>query len=149
MANHLLASTALCLSAASCVPQSIDGARTAAANEVFARMDPSGALVDDAADSYGVTSKGYRQVRGNGCLGLSADGLLFVPWTADQDELWIPIDHVLSADTTDAHLGKGKGRLLLRVRFVDEAGSEDSVAWAVKDPPRWVSTLHDARARPL
>jgi hypothetical protein len=141
LATRLLAATALCVTCA--CAESIDSMRVFATNEAYARLDPV-VLVDDSADSFGIESRGYFQVRGNGCLVANSTAILFVPWGHD-DELWIPLDRVLSVDTTDSHLGKAKGVMLLRVRFVDEEGRQNSVAWAVKDPMRWVNALRAAR----
>jgi hypothetical protein len=144
MAPRRLLAVAGFVLASACYP-SAEGMRTNAANDVKSRLDRSSILlVDEAADSYGLTSRGWFQARGNGCLGASSIAVLFVPWAGD-DELWIPMDRVLAVDATDSHLGKAKGAMLLRVRFVNEQGEQDSVAWAVKDVPRWVSTLQATR----
>jgi hypothetical protein len=144
LARRTLAAAALCLTSA-CYETTAD-VRVNAENHVMGRIDRASLLLlDDAADSYGVESRGYSQVRGNGCLAVSPIAVLFVPWSTEDEELWIPMDHVLAVDSTDMHLGKAKGVMLVRVRYVNEAGREDSVAWAVKDVPRWVSAIRAAR----
>ena len=44
-------------------------------------------------------------------------------------------------ERASSHLGKSIFRPLLRVRFVDELGNPDSVAWFVRDLPAWEAAL--------
>jgi hypothetical protein len=97
-------------------------------------------LVDDSANSFGVESRGAAQIRGNGCLGLTADEVLFVMWLPRR-ELRIPRERISVVERARSHLGKTVGRPLLRVRFADEVGRDDSVAWLVGDLPAWEAAL--------
>jgi hypothetical protein len=55
----------------------IDQVRTDTDDEVLATLggEPNILAMDDTADSFGVTSAGAGQIRGNGCLAATADGL--------------------------------------------------------------------------
>jgi hypothetical protein len=97
-------------------------------------------LVDDSANSFGVESRGASQIRGNGCLGLTADEILFVMWLPRR-ELRIPRERISVVERARSHLGKTVGRPLLRVRFADEVGRDDSVALLVRDLPAWEAAL--------
>jgi hypothetical protein len=99
--------------------------------------------MDDTADSFGVTSEGAGQIRGNGCLAATAEGLLFVQW-APRKRLWIPRARILKVGGSNAHLGKSTGDALLRVEFRTEAGLVDSAAWLVHDLPTWLAELRPA-----
>lgn len=96
--------------------------------------------IDASANSFGVESGGMAQVRGNGCLGWNGRELLFVMW-APKREVHVPKGRILGVETTKSHLGKSKGVELLKVRFTNDAGVEDSVAWMVRDVSGWVAAL--------
>jgi hypothetical protein len=97
-------------------------------------------LMDDSANSFGVESCGIAQIRGNGCLALTADEVLFVMWVPRR-ELRISRERISAVERAGSHLGKTVGRPLLRVRFADEVGRDDSVAWLVHDLPAWEAAL--------
>jgi hypothetical protein len=120
----------------------IDPVRTDTDEEVLAALggEPSILAMDDTADSFGVTSAGAGQIRGNGCLAATADGLLFVQW-APKKRLWIPRTRILKVGGSPAHLGKSTGDALLRVEFRTEAGLVDSAAWLVHDLATWLEML--------
>jgi hypothetical protein len=120
----------------------IDQVRTVTDDEVLAALggEPNILAMDDTADSFGVTSEGVGQIRGNGCLAATAEGLLFVQW-APRKRLWIPRARILKVGGSNAHLGKSTGDALLRVEFRTEAGLVDSAAWLVHDLPTWLAEL--------
>jgi hypothetical protein len=97
-------------------------------------------LMDEGANSFGIESKGVAQIRGNGCLAASDEELMFVMWLPRR-EIRIPRNMITSVERTNSHLGKSMGRPLLLVRFTDEAGSPDSIAWLVSDLEAWQSAL--------
>jgi hypothetical protein len=92
-------------------------------------------LVDESANFFGRRSAGRFQLRGNGCLALGDEQLVFVMWLPRR-ELAIQRSSITAVDTADSHLGKRVGRPLLRVAFDD-----DVAAWLVRDPDRWLATL--------
>lgn len=96
--------------------------------------------MDEAALSFGVESKGVWQIRGNGCLAATDDEILFIMWVP-RKELSIPRETVTGIEWARSHLGKRIGRELLRVRFINDSGHPDSIAWYVKDLPTWEATL--------
>ena len=97
-------------------------------------------LIDERANSFGIESRGALQIRGNGCLALTAGELVFVMWIPRR-ELRIPRDRITTVERARSHLGKRIGRDLLRVRFLDDAGDSDSVAWFVRNLPAWEAAL--------
>lgn len=119
--------------------------RRAIAADVHARLG-QGRIVaaDESANFFGVESRGVAQMRGNGYLAASRDEILFVMWLPRR-ELTIPRSRVTAVERTKSHLGKSVGRELLRVRFTNESGQPDSVAWLVRDLPTWESALEPGR----
>jgi hypothetical protein len=97
-------------------------------------------LMDESANSFGLESRGVAQIRGNGCLALTADEVIFVMWLPRR-ELRIPRERISLVERAGSHLGKTVGRPLLRVRFADEIGRDDSVAWLVRDLLAWEAAL--------
>lgn len=114
--------------------------RRAAASDVRARLGDSAVLVDESANFFGIESRGKAQMRGNGHLAASADEIVFVMWLPRR-ELTIPRERVTAVERTRSHLGKSVGRELLRVRFANDAGEPDSVAWLVRDLGAWEAAL--------
>lgn len=106
-------------------------ARAAAGEEV---------LCDTSANCFGVESRGMAQVRGNGCLCLGSEQLVFVLWLPRR-MLEIPRSKLIGVEQVKSHLGKTKFVPLLKVIFTNDAGDEDSVAWTVRDLPRWMEEL--------
>lgn len=93
-----------------------------------------------SANFFGQSSLGPAQPRGNGALVLTASELYF-RLLLPRREWRIPLARIASADTTRAHLGKTKGRLLLRLKYTDERGQHDSAAWLVPDLDSWLLHL--------
>ena len=115
--------------------------RRRAAADVRARLgEDQILLIDEQANSFGIESRGLFQIRGNGCLAATEDEVVFMMWIPRR-ELRIPRDRITAVERVRSHLGKRIGRDLLRVRYVDEAGRPDSVAWFVHHLPTWEATL--------
>ena len=115
--------------------------RRRAAARVRARLGEDRILLmDDRANSLGIESRGVAQIRGNGCLAATGDEVLFVMWIPRR-ELLIERERITAVERAGSHVGKTIGRPLLRLRYIDEAGREDSVAWFVRDLPAWEATL--------
>jgi hypothetical protein len=95
--------------------------------------------IDPMANCFGVRSRGVRQVRGNGVLLVSADGLYF-RMLAPKREIAIPLREITGFGTEKSFLRKSKGIPLLRVDYLSAEGPE-SAAWAVRDLDGWLSTL--------
>lgn len=104
-------------------------------------------LADDLANCFGIESAGKTQLRGNGCLGLGPDLLVFAMWLPKRDVV-VPRNRIVSVETVRSHLGKSVGRRLLRVAWVREDGVQDAVAWFVRDLDAWLAALgYDASAQ--
>lgn len=102
-------------------------------------------LSDPVANFYGLTSRGHGQIRGNGALVLTADQIWFSQ-LSPATELTIPRADVLEVSLVKSHLGKATaGHSLLHVRFRSGDG-EDSAAWLVAEPERWLRALADPAA---
>jgi hypothetical protein len=115
--------------------------RRAVAAEVRAELgDGEIVAIDEMANCFGLKSKGMTQIRGNGCLAATKDELLFIMWLP-RKEIRIPRPWITGIERAKSHLGKTVFRPLLRVRFTDELGRSDSVAWAVRDLPAWEAAL--------
>ena len=94
----------------------------------------------------GLESRGRGQVRGNGELVLTADELRFRQWVP-QRETTIPLAAITTVDTVRTWLGKWVGSTLLCVRWRTEDGTEDAMAWQVRDLEGWRAAL-EARREP-
>lgn len=94
------------------------------------------------ANFFGVRSRGYRQVRGNGIL-LLTDSELFFRMLLPSKELLIPLTDVTSVETARSFLGKSKLRKLFQVNFRNSQGAEDAAAWLVKEPDQWIAAVRE------
>ncbi len=93
-----------------------------------------------AVNGLGLESLGKRQVRGNGTLALTTDELRFRQWVP-QREVRIALSDVVDVGTERWWLGKSVGRPLLCVRWRGDGGSEDAMAWQVRDLDAWLADL--------
>ncbi|WP_341346660.1 hypothetical protein [Paenibacillus sp. FSL H3-0469] len=102
-------------------------------------------LSDRLANFYGRSTQGQGQIRGNGWLLLIKDDLRWEMYLPARS-LVIPLNSILSVDTTPAHLGKtGKaGQLLLRITYTD-GEQEECAAWKVDQTQQWVSSINKRR----
>lgn len=102
-------------------------------------------LREEDANSFGVESDGAWQVRGNGSLALTKHVLLFAQWVPNR-LLRIPRKSIVEVTTTKSHLGKTVGRKLLKVVWTAELGTQDSIAFWVKDLDGWLDALGSGRS---
>jgi hypothetical protein len=116
--------------------------RDAALQEALALGEPL--RLEPQAHLVGRTSLGVGQARGNGCLSLTRDRLLFVQWVPRRT---IAIDRssITSVSRVDSHLGKRTGTPFLLVAWEDDTGA-DSAAFRVVDLDAWERAI-DARAQ--
>lgn len=102
---------------------------------------------DTGALSFGLTSRGKWQGRGNGALALTDTSLVFLRlWPAD--EIRIPRETITGVTTPLSHLGKSYGRKLLKVSFTSASGEPDSIALFVRDLPSWLTVLGASPSAP-
>ncbi|MCG8431220.1 MAG: hypothetical protein MJA29_08600 [Candidatus Omnitrophica bacterium] len=98
--------------------------------------------VTSDANYFGRESEGRMQMRGNGVLVFTPEELYFEMWLP-QEELRIPLSSITGVETPMRHLGKSKGRRLLKVHFRNEKGEKDSAAWIVNRLEKWKKALTD------
>lgn len=91
------------------------------------------------ANYFGRTSRGYGQVRGNGALVLT-DSELWFSRLMPRFDLSIPLGDITDVALVRSHLRKRMLFPLLRVSF-RTGGIEDSIAWWVPHPNRWIDQL--------
>lgn len=103
-------------------------------------------VLDPQANFFGLETRGVTQIRGNGCLALDGAVLVFVQWVPRRT-LRISRDRIASVEQASSHLGKTSGMPLLRVRFKNDSGKADTVAWAVQDLGGWLLALTAEGAR--
>lgn len=109
-------------------------------NHIQQKFDPNdivGATTN--ANFFGIKSKGFRQIRGNGALVLTREQICVVralPFQA----FFIPIDSVKTVSISRSFNGKTVFKELLCVCFSAE-GREDAVAIAVDRPERWKKSI--------
>ncbi len=97
-------------------------------------------LLDERANCFGLESEGLSQIRGNGVLALTPGEVYFLMWLPKK-EVRIPVSAITGVETTRTHLGKSKGKLLLKVKFKNRMGEDDSAAWLVSDLQEWKQKL--------
>jgi hypothetical protein len=91
--------------------------------------------------SFGVESRGMRQVRGSGHLAVTDDAIVFA-MAAPPGVLRIPRERVTAVGEARGFLGKAGARPVLRIDFVDEEGAPDAVAFDVgRDRDGWRAAL--------
>ena len=96
------------------------------------------------ANSFGVSSAGRGQVRGNGTLVLTDRSLVFAQW-APARTVHVPLAAVTEVATPRSHLGKSRGVRLLRVSWRRQDGVEDAIGLQVHDLDDWVDVLGGTR----
>lgn len=102
---------------------------------------PAGVRFEDLrALSFGLTSRGVTQGRGNGALVLTESELAWLQLVPASSDVRIPLAAITEVKTVRGHLGKTVGRELLFVGFT-HAGSADSLAVLVTDLPGWLTRL--------
>lgn len=105
-------------------------------------------LIDSAANCFGVGSRGARQIRGNGCLCLTRNAVVFQRWLP-KERIEIPRAHIRDVDDPRSHLGKSKGARLLRFHFEAANGQPDTIAFAVEDLSMWLAAFSARPQVPL
>lgn len=105
-------------------------------------------LLEPRALCFGFKALGVTQVRGNGCLALTPDRLVFAMWVPARDFV-IEREQIIQVDTARSHLGKTQFTALLRVRFRTPAGDEDVVAWRLKELAPWLNALGATALEPV
>ncbi len=98
-------------------------------------------------NGLGLESGGRGQVRGNGKLVLTPDELSFRQWVPQRDTT-IPLEAIVSVGTERTWLGKWVGATLLCVRWRTSDGSEDAMAWQVRDLEGWLAAIRAQREPP-
>ena len=102
---------------------------------------PQGTLRMANAQGFGQLSRGKAQVRGNGWLALTADELVFGQWVPRR-ETRVARSAITAVETPRSWLGKTNGSRLLCVRWRDARGTEDAMAWYLRDRDAWVEDLN-------
>lgn len=113
------------------------------ADEVRGRVGADRILMmDETANFFGLESAGARQARGNGCLALTDQEVLFLQWVPRR-ELRIERARITGVESPTWHLGKSRGHPLLKILFTDERQAPDSAAWQVRDLEGWRTALNE------
>ncbi|MBD8497004.1 hypothetical protein [Paenibacillus arenosi] len=99
-------------------------------------------LTSYLSNFYGVSSKGMKQVRGNGLLYLARTAICYEMYVPKK-RLEIPLNKIVHIGTTNRHLGK-IGCKLLKVTFKTEQG-EETAAWSVNDAEHWIQEINMLR----
>ncbi len=100
-------------------------------------------LYSTGANFFGRKSKGMLQVRGNGALALTNEGIFFLMYSPEEEFL-IPYGEITLVDIRKSFLGKSVFKPLLHVEFNFEGGV-DEVAWYVQDPEEWVAKIEEIK----
>jgi len=92
----------------------------------------------------GLESRGRGQVRGNGSLVLTPEELRFRQLVPQRESV-IPLADVTTVETTRWWLGKSVGSRLLCVRWRTPDGTDDAMAWQVRDLDGWLAAIAEER----
>jgi hypothetical protein len=95
---------------------------------------------DNFANYFGLESQGIKQIRGNGILILTEKELYFELYLPKKT-ITIPTNQILRIETPRSHLGKSKFKKLLKIIFTNQNQEKDSIAWIVKQLPKWIETI--------
>lgn len=101
--------------------------------------------LDLGANSFGLSSKGPAQARGNGALVLTPTALRFFQ-LVPAIEVAVPLTDIREITLVRSHLGKSVGYRLVKVTFGTSGGS-DAIAWFVPEPEAWAEAIETARSR--
>lgn len=124
----------------------VKACKQAALDDLWQRYRPEDLLYHEPnANSFGQTSLGVTQVRGNGVLALTADELWFRMWVPAR-ALAVSRSAIVRVSTVTSHLGKTEFRDLLFVEWRLDDGATDSIAFLVADLDRWLTVLDEQRA---
>ncbi len=97
-------------------------------------------LKTKSCNFFGQKSKGLSQIRGNGILILTGDGLffeLFVP-----SRYWfIPLEKMKDVGTPTRFLQKTNTKPLLQINFTNEEGEDDAMAFYIKELDQWSTQI--------
>jgi len=104
-------------------------------------------LEDYTAASFGLESLGRLQSRGNGALVLSPSELTFFQYRPERAFV-IPLGRITAVELTRSHLGKATPRKIVRVRFTDDAGDDDSLGVYVHDAEDVKDRISELMDRP-
>ncbi|MDZ7731833.1 MAG: hypothetical protein U5R31_00825 [Acidimicrobiia bacterium] len=97
-------------------------------------------LLDPSANFFGLESRGVWQVRGNGCLAVTADRVVFRQLAPRRDVV-IPRERILAVEPVRWHLGKRRRHELLRIAWWGESVT-DRAAWLLsRNLRRWLDEL--------
>jgi len=111
------------------------------AEEVLEKFKDKKVLsVKSNANFFGQESLGYKQARGNGVLVITEEELYFEMWLPKKT-FSVPLKSITSIETPKSHLGKTKGRPLLKIIFKSEKEEEDSMAWLTGDLAKYKNLL--------
>jgi hypothetical protein len=94
---------------------------------------------------FGVASRKYKQVRGNGVLILTKENIIFGMFIPKR-EIKVPIKSIMEIKTPKWFLGKTRFRPVLAISFINEEGKTDSAAWEVRNIDQWVSRIEQIRS---
>lgn len=112
---------------------------------IAAHYGPDDLLMQDmTANSFGLESRGVWQLRGNGALVLTKEGLHFFQFMCGAD-VRVPLGAITDISLTKSHLGKATIYDLLKVRFTLD-GRSDSIAWYLADPKAWKNRIEELGA---
>lgn len=99
-------------------------------------------LLEPAANSLGLRSRGPGHLRGNGCWALTAAGIHFEFWVGAAT-LELPLNRITGLRVADSFQGVSKGLPAVIFGFTDPAGTADETAWLFADHKTVVSELED------
>ncbi len=96
------------------------------------------------ANYFGLLSRGRRQLRGNGVLALSDDGLFF-QLRLSRNRIEIAPEKIKGVSSPRIFRLRSILRPLLRVDFINEHGRPDAAAWYVENLSEWKAAIENIK----
>lgn len=102
----------------------------------------SNVLAEGFSNFYGYSTKGMKQIRGNGLLTLSEAFIQFEMYFPRR-KVTIPVNQIREVKITFEHVGK-LSLSLLCISYVAN-GHVETVAWKVADTDKWIKAINHVR----
>lgn len=100
-------------------------------------------FVSEDVNFFGIQSRKKRQVRGNGTLILTKNLLFFEMWWPKR-QFSIEIKQIEGLEIVKSFLGKTRFKPLLKVKFLDVSGIQNSMAFLVPNLEEWKRRLEES-----
>ncbi len=112
--------------------------------EVMSEINAMGTaeIISTRAEFFGMSSKGFTQIRGSGILALFQETIAFI-MLFPRTTVHIQRGSIISVTVQRSFLGKTKFKKLMVIRYTDDTGREEECAWLVENLQDWLTLLEN------